>query len=116
VHQSGNDALLLLPVSNVRFWLLPFTAASCAGIAIVKGRKSSALVSSAVLFVVLCVASTVHWYRVGVRLGPRWTTSDARSAVDDVGLARVFLGSLTLLGCALFFLGVRDSLTENREA
>jgi hypothetical protein len=114
VHRSGNDALLLLPVSNVRFWFIPFIAAGCAGVAHAKGRQSKALVASTALFVALCVASTIQWYRTGVRLGPHWTAAEVSAAMDDVRVSGFVLGALMLLGFAVFLFGIRDSLREDQ--
>ena len=109
-HRSGNAAFLLLPVSNVRFWFIPFTALGCAGAAARMGRSSTGLIASAVIFVLLCVVSTLQWYRAGLRLGPNWTAADVSAIMNDHNAAQMALGSLMLLGFALFVFGIRDSL------
>src|SRR5262245_8548937 len=83
VHRSGNDALLLLPVSNVRFWFIPFVAIGCAAVAVARGLPSRGLVVSSALFVGLCGASIVQWYRAGLRLGPRWMAADVAAIMND---------------------------------
>ena len=112
-HRSGNAAFLLLPVSNVRFWFIPFTALACATVAARMGRSSTGLNVSAIILVLLCVVSTVRWYRIGLRLGPHWTAADVSAIMDDHNTAQMVLGSLMLLGIALFAFGIRDSLRVN---
>jgi ABC-type dipeptide/oligopeptide/nickel transport system permease subunit len=109
VHRSGDPALLLLPVSNVRFWFIPFTAIGCAGVALARQRRARTLVATAVLFVALAVVGAARWYRAGQRLGPNWTSADLAAVMRDSTATGIALGSLTLLGLGLFALGLRDS-------
>jgi hypothetical protein len=110
VHRSGNGTLLLLPISNVRFWFIPFAAGGCAIVATAHGRPRLALLVATLLFAILSVISTVRWYRVGVLLGPNWTAAERASVMRNVDVTVVVLGFLTLFGLGVFLLGMRDSL------
>jgi hypothetical protein len=115
-HRSGIPGLLLLPISNIRFWFPPLAAAACAGAAFAGGRRSGDLLVSTAILSLACVWSVVFWYGVGRRLGSQWTSTDFSSTMAEQGLPQLAGGSLSLIGIALSLLGIVRSLSPGRRS
>jgi hypothetical protein len=113
-HRTGNPALLLLPVSNIRFWFPPLAAAVCAGAAFAGGRRSSDLLAATGVLSVACVWSVVFWYGTGRQVGSEWTSADVSSIMAERGLYQLAGGSLSLLGIALSLIGIVRSIRPSR--
>jgi hypothetical protein len=115
-HNTPNQALLLLPISNVRFWFIPFLAASCAGVALAARRRSRYLVVGTAILVLACIGSTWYWLDVGRRLGPRWTSSDLEAVMAERNLGQLIGGGASLTGIIVFLAGVAQSMGAPRRS
>jgi hypothetical protein len=113
-HQTGERALLLLPVSNVRFWFIPFAAVFCAIAARTAGRPTRPFVVSTGILSLACAWSVLLWYRVGRQLGPDWTPAEFASVMASADPERVAGGALSLTGIVFLLVGIVGSFRTRR--